>query len=225
MRLSVPKRQHDPLAWLLSAPDTTVAALERALLEQKPGASLEVFAHQVATNSGLPVSETAGVVRLLADLYRLRDEEPEERVEAFLESVCDAVEATGDRRLSRPLDGWAAFKERLRRLLTPEASLWITGKTLVLSHEHARVLCRARCLTDARPIFRSDVRSGPVGFTIMHSLMLTVHRGGDMENIFVAMDPDTLQQLSKSLDRALKKGSSLSESLAKAGLAVMPSKD
>jgi hypothetical protein len=95
----------------------------------------------------------------------------------------------------------------------------ITAKSWALLLEYERTLHSTRILSDLRPVFADTVEEGPAAWLVVHSLKLTVHEGGELKEIFIAIDSGDIEDLQAILDRARKKSHALRVSLAKTGIA------
>ena len=108
---------------------------------------------------------------------------------------------------------WESFVENLKRLLTKETSIEVTGKASTLQAEQERVFTDARILTDLRPIFAADVDVGATAMMINHTLRITFATMDRVEEIYLGMDMDDLKALRTAITRALKKHKLLNDKL------------
>ena len=105
------------------------------------------------------------------------------------------------------------FKKRLLDLL--EASRFsISAKAIGLIGESEHTFCRARILTDFRPIYGDDPSKKPVAGLITHTLRLSYHEGSQLQHIYVLLDDSDLNEMKAVLSRANEKGESLRTLLA-----------
>ena len=74
-----------------------------------------------------------------------------------------------------------------------------------------RIFCHARILTDMRPVFGSEIESGPAGMVIVHLMKIAFHdaTSKDHKEFYVSLDSDDLQTLKKIAERAEVKASTL----------------
>jgi hypothetical protein len=131
-----------------------------------------------------------------------------------VEDVCDAVNESGivTPRLSD--DDCVAFKRRLSDLLSTDV-FSIGAKALVLSREQERTFCRARIITDIRPVFGADVTQQPKAAVLIHTFRISYHEGNLLRDFYVLLDSEDIEALRELLDRADAKAKSL-ESVIKA---------
>jgi hypothetical protein len=143
--------------------------------------------------------------------------------EDFASQICDAAEATGDASL-KPKDGnWDDFKAFLCKILSLEKTLGISSKAQEIMLEHGHIFCRARIVTDLRPVFGSRVEGGPIAGIIVHSLKLTYHESGnpDTKDTYLALDHKDMEKLRELLVRASRKEKSLKATAKKGGVNVL----
>lgn len=150
------------------------------------------------------VLSSLSVVRLMADVD----------VEVFVNDVIDAMEAQEE--------GFTANREefgaRLSEVLS-YPSVVAPAKARSILIDHANYLCRARILSDIRPVFGSDVEQTPTTAVVTHTLKLSYHRGtGTLRDFFVVLDRNDLDELSRLIERAKAKEKTLHVTLAAAGI-------
>ncbi len=83
----------------------------------------------------------------------------------------------------------------------------LTAKAQDLQTDDERTFCRARILTDLRPVFGTNIEDGPKGMVIIHLLKLGFHQASERhhDEFYVALDADDLQTLKKVVERAQSK--------------------
>jgi hypothetical protein len=103
------------------------------------------------------------------------------------------------------------FGARLKVLLSAGPFV-LEGKATSLLISDENVYCKARAITDLRPIFRDDLEEGPEAMIVVHSLKLTFHRGSREHQVFhLALDASDIAELRGVLDRAEAKAKVLKE--------------
>jgi hypothetical protein len=131
--------------------------------------------------------------------------------------VSDVVEALRDLREIAPANE-AVVRARLGRLLNIQ---WmdVRAKATLLFLENERTFCEARILTDARPVFGTDVSAPPLGMAIQHMLKIGFHEDtGDSKEIYFALRPQDLDELRRVIERAETKEKSLRSTLEASGV-------
>ena len=111
------------------------------------------------------------------------------------------------------------LRERLTAL-TESPAMEIHAKARSLQQDQENTYCRARIITDLRPIFGSDVRQSPKAVLVAHLLRITYHHGsqGTLRDLFLTLRTEDLDQLSELIERARSKADSLHAFTAAAGL-------
>jgi hypothetical protein len=144
---------------------------------------------------------TASFVRVSADVS----------LERFVNDLCESLLAD-DNSFFRSSDE-QRFRERAARILGSE-SIVVIAKALTLRSEHERQFCRARILTDARPVYADDPSAPPAAMVITQTLKIEYHgAGGRLHEIYLGIGPDGISELMDVLDRARKKTKSLEAAL------------
>lgn len=163
-------------------------------------------------------SEDAGqILDAVKSMYTIRVYS-EVSVEKFVSDICDAMR---EYNLLNSRDE-PTLKERLTRLLDIEPlNVWAKAVLLRLEHEHR--FCTARILTDARPVYGTDVSASPVAIVINHTLKITYHEGeaGDTRDIYIALRPRDLEEMRDLIQRAADKEKSLVTALGPTNITVI----
>lgn len=111
---------------------------------------------------------------------------------------------------------------RLTRLLGVEP-LAILSRAAQLLAEDEQTYCRARSLSDLRPVFL--VGSEPpeaVGVVIRHTLQIRYHVDGlDTKGFFLTVDEAALRDLRAVIDRAIAKGEELRKVASASGMRIV----
>lgn len=214
MRFLIPKQHYPHLANLVTASDSDIAGLSNALAATPPTADLQ-SAISKKVDGPIGTSKPAEILDVLVSLRLLWDSLAPIQIDAFAADICESMEATGDKDLKKPEDGWGRFKANLSRLLSHDG-LWMAAKAAELFHGgHEQTYCRSRIFTDARPMFRADLSAGPVAFAIVHTLQITVHKGEGDKELSIALRAGELRKLRDVIDRALSKETALRATLSK----------
>ncbi len=100
------------------------------------------------------------------------------------------------------------FRRNLSRLLADE-NLVIASKVIYLRQDYEHMYCRARILTDVRPVYGEDRTAPPAAAVVVHILQLVYHEGGSTKEIHVALREDSIAALKIQLARAEEKEKSL----------------
>ena len=216
--LSIPRRHERPLADLVAMSQEERERVVNEIREAAPALDLGVLAEKVASSTELDEDRALGLVRMLASLYRAREETP---VDQFVDDVCDAAQASGKARLQPTDENGDSFRRDLKALLSCDQSLGVTAKATDIRLQHQNVYCRARILTDIRPVFKQDVAEEPPAGVIIHTLRMTTHQEGDFsasKDFYVALDALDLRELRTLVDRAIRKEETLKSLIARTGM-------
>jgi hypothetical protein len=151
--------------------------------------------------------EFVGHIISLSALATSHDYEPKQLAEIVRESVAEE----SSERLSN------SFVERLAAVLSSQGLMGF-AKAVDVSREFERLFHRSRVITDIRPVFESDARRKPLGAVIVHTLRIDYFSQGRVHTTSLAMEPDDLKQLIKTLERAETKADTLGKTLEKADL-------
>ncbi len=209
MPLSIPPRYEESLDDLIAMPHDERQRLRELISTGPPVLDRDKLAADIASTTELAKADAAAIVSMLASLYRYRAIE-DIPVDEFAEDVCDAVRAS--EKMKTKEVNWDVFKQDLIVLLSGSGPLEVTAKVSDLQKQHPRVYCRARILTDIRPVFKQDAEAGPVAAFVIHALRISSHDEGDFSGVkdfFVSLDADDLRELRGVIDRALVKEASL----------------
>jgi hypothetical protein len=96
------------------------------------------------------------------------------------------------------------FAERLGALLRLEA-LRLASRAHGLITENERVFHDVRIMTDLRPVFSADPQKGPLAATVVATMRIDYHPGGERgtEATFFSLDRSDLSSLREHVDRAI----------------------
>jgi hypothetical protein len=140
---------------------------------------------------------------------------PDEAASLFIADVRKDAKA-----YTPPADGWDAFKRRLVRLLSIK-TLGVAAKAANVAYQSLRHAHGLRVLTDARPVFGSDVNDGPIAFTILHTLQIDYFEDGQNREWYISLDADDIESLRAAANRAAGKETALRSLLARLGLPIL----
>jgi hypothetical protein len=121
------------------------------------------------------------------------------------------------RDLGIPEEGRESFSRVIHDLVELEV-LKTMARALDVMSQQEHVFQNARILTDVRPIFGEDASAGPSGAVVIQTLRLEHFTDGRVQSINVSLDRQDLHDLQSVVDRAVEKGRSLRDVVARAGL-------
>jgi hypothetical protein len=213
--LRIPKEYQRGFAEIRRLNEGQVQELVSALEGETPTVSRDNLRSRTASKTDtIARSDLDRVIDTLVSLYSLRDG-MELDTPDFADAVCEAMDESGAEELEFDNDDDRGdFKRRLIRLLEVR-SLDVSAKAngLLYEYEHT-VHGPMRVLTDVRPIFGTNVEDDPEGAVIVHTLKISYHEGRRVEEFFVSLDPEQVDELIRALGRAESKAESLKRMLS-----------
>jgi hypothetical protein len=138
-------------------------------------------------------------------------------VDGFASELVVAMRETRSDELVLPEEEASRFVERIVRLLAVE-SLNSASRAADLASDHPQVFCAARLITDLRPVFGADPAQRPAGAVVTHTLRLHLHKGGDHEVHYIALDSRAIAKLKEVLERAEAESRTLRSLLVETGI-------
>lgn len=227
--LEIPSDDLDALEVLVELNEQQSRGLIEALRTATPTLYPSRLVKQVAARTSFGKAPAKDVIRVLRGVYRVRT-----TLEAPLSEIVDAVlaamDATGRPKLHLEGARRERFAKELSEILSLEETLGVSVRGFELLHEHERTYCSGRIVTDARPVFRSDVSKDPAVMVIGHTLRIDFHKGRpsgghDVTSFYVAVDSDDLRELRRMIDRALEKDTTMRRVVAKANIQCLPEEE
>jgi hypothetical protein len=216
--LNIPKQQVAGLKAIagLSPPETE--AILRALSRHETP-TYDDFVSAISEELKKSREQTDEIARIVMSLSTLRADVGDLLPE-FIADLSKSMAGSGYADLHLDPASQEKFRANITRLLGHEP-LNIAAKILYLRSNYEHVFCRARVITDARPIYREDRAAAPAAAIITHILALHYHEGDQLKEIHVAMDDEDVAKLKSLLERAQTKQKSLATALRDAKLAVI----
>ena len=210
MPITIPRSHEEPLRTLAQR-HAERRALLQALRTMSGLLDREELTRRVAAASNLSKEVVAPWLRMLVSMYLGAADSHA----TFADEVCTlARDLIGDATARDAVD-WSAFKADLEALLACDQSLGVTAKAASVRSEYGAIYCRARILTDLRPIFGPDPALAPLAAVIVHTLRITYHDGDSHKDFYVALDAGDLRQIRELAERADRKEASLRAEIAR----------
>lgn len=157
--------------------------LAQAITSKVEGVSVDDL--EIITEMLISLQATANYYGISADIFTL--------------DICEAI--TEDAIEGLKVESADSCTNRLRRFFDVE-SLSVPQKVISVLRDHEYMFCKARIITDIRPVFGSDIEQGPTAAVIVHMLKISYHEGDDIKDFYLAMDTGDIQSLRDILDRA-----------------------
>ena len=149
------------------------------------------------------------IMETLISLYALRDSMGLDLPE-FVELVDEMMEESHIEELNFADDeDRENFNTKLTQLLSVY-SLDISARAADILYERERTIHGTpRIFTDIRPVFGADPKIGPRGAVLVHTLKIRYHEGREIQEVFLGLDTDQVNELMGVLERAISKAEAL----------------
>jgi hypothetical protein len=191
--LQVPDRYVKALEKLRQLPDTSFDELLAGLSRVALSSSRDQLTDEARNFT--PSIKPKDLEDLLSLLVSLKgaQEQAEESTD-FADDVLSAISRTDEPKLELAGQERDKFKKRLLTLLAADR-FSISAKAISLIGEYEHTFCRARILTDFRPIYGNDPGKKPAAGLITHTLRLSYHEGAQLRHIYVLLDDSDLDEM------------------------------
>ena len=205
----IPKDERSSLALLARLTDDQASEFSRALSIASAELDLDGLAEHVVTEaSSVQPADVREILRTVRQTAAVR-EILETPAQVFIGDIAKEMgEIEDEFRLDEATQG--RLKDRLTAL-TETAAIEFHAKARSLRQDRENGYCRARIITDLRPVFGSDVRQSPKAILVAHTLRITYHHGsqGELRDLFLTLRGKDLDQLGGLIERAKLKTESL----------------
>jgi hypothetical protein len=206
-KLTIPERYQKGILQLISLDNRSVSGISGALSETEGALSgLKLVSAVQPLVKKLSKSDLAEMLQALRALYDVRSNS-EVPTSQFVEDVLTAVQEIQQETWNG--EELAAAREKLRSLLSIESiRLYSNAKSAQWDDE--RTFCKAKIITELRPVFSDELENGPKAMVILHRLKLGYHQNrGKHQDFYVSLDTEDLEALKDAIARAEVKSASL----------------
>lgn len=200
----IPERGLPGLRTLLEMSDETINRFEELVRDLPRGLRPFDVSDHIALKGVLPEPTAKDVVRVLSDIYRLKEEGSADLGE-LVEGICDALKKLDEDSTEPPDRDWDKFKTHLTKLLSMDSTLGMSFKTFYLSIQNEKTYIESNIFSDIRPAFYSQVDDGFDTAAIIHNLQIEYHKDQTHEVIHIVLDGADVGKLKEQLERAEKK--------------------
>lgn len=200
----IPERSLPGLRSLLKMSDETINRFEEAVRDLPRGLRPYDIADHIALKDVLPEPTAKEVVRVLSDIYRLKEEGSSD-LDELVEGICDALIELDEDSTEPPDGDWGKFKTHLKKLLSMDSTLGMSFKTFYLSIQNEKTYIESNIFSDIRPAFYSQIDDGFNTAAIIHNLQIEYHKDQTHEVIHIVLDGADVGKLKEQLNRAEKK--------------------
>jgi len=215
--LTIPEVYAPGLAQIITLPDEAIDSLCSALDKTSEPVKVKSLASDISEQISVPKADLRNIIRTLISLYSLQsaqDASPQE----LAKDIARAAQRSG--RPELVIADMDRLAGRLVRLLG-FTGLRIASKAIALENDYEHSLCRARILTDARPVYSDDPTAPPIAAVIVHTLKLAYHEGAEVKELYLAMNAGHLSHLKAVIERAEAKAKGLESVLESGKLRVV----
>lgn len=213
MRLEIPADEQELLKkWLLDDKQPVERVLG-ALEQAEPFLRRAELAEDLAQRASLDDEEASNLVVAFINLAHTLNRQDDEDAKGEFRTTVFRVLA-GD---VAEVEKRTRFDELISRIAAC-SSIGVTGKAIRVALDNQNTFCRARTLSELRPVFVDHDGQPTIHATmIVHNLKLVYHTGpeGELEELFLTMDERAIEALHDVLERAKRKHESLKELAAK----------
>jgi len=217
-RLSIPKDHQRTILDLFRLPASKREIILSAVGKLTSSSTIRDYATILSTDVDLNIDQAKRIV-VLVGIYSLVDAS-DRSVETVVSDISDAL-----KELDNPLindaspEQFKAFESFVAEYLSIQTPLGIRAKAFRVMSQHGRVFLRSEIYSDIRTVFQSiDPNIRPEVGVLFHSLKLTYMEDREKREFYIAMDHKDLQQLARTIDRALKKHVTLSRMITDFGM-------
>ncbi|MCY4661002.1 MAG: hypothetical protein OXF93_14480 [Acidobacteria bacterium] len=206
----IPKEERPSLALLARLADDQAselsAALNAASAELDGDDLVQYVINQTRTIEADDVKKILNAVRQVASAKEIL----EVPTDVFLNDVAEGMGKVEEQEHRLDASVQIQLRERLAKL-TQSQAMEFHAKARSLQQDRENTYCRARIITDLRPVFGSDVRQSPKAVLVTHMLRITYHHGGHgrLRDLFLTLRTEDLDRLSELIERARQKAGSL----------------
>ncbi len=204
--IRIPKEDLPVLTQIINLDELEFRSLLSALREAKPSLSKWDFANGVTNKlKTIRASEIDAILRVVFILYSMKD-----KAETSAHDLAQKIAASYVKSISQGKQvsstHAALLVSRIKSLLSCDTTVAVTAKAFDVMTEHSHVFCRARILSDIRPVFTESAESASAA-VIIHNLQIGFHEHGTgpHKEFYVALDTEDIQHLKQLLERAEKK--------------------
>ena len=198
-KLTIPPQYHAGLKLLMELDEETADKLYSALSDAPPAIDEQGLAQAITSKvEGVSVDDLEIITEMLISLQATANYYGIS-ADIFTLDICEAI--TEDAIEGLKVESADSCTNRLRRFFDVE-SLSVPQKVISVLRDHEYMFCKARIITDIRPVFGSDIEQGPTAAVIVHMLKISYHEGDDIKDFYLAMDTGDIQSLRDILDRA-----------------------
>lgn len=204
--INIPKEDLVVLKKISKLENQQFNSLLSVIRAERPTFSRRQFVHNIAAKvKTIQKADIATILRVVFILYSMKGELGSSAQELSKDIVKSYSElCSKDHHISHKQV--TLLNIRLKHLLSCDKTVAVTAKASDVMTEHAHTFCRARILSDIRPVFTDSATSASAA-VIIHNLQIGFHEAGsgDHKEFYVALDTDDIKVLKEVVERAEKR--------------------
>lgn len=172
------------------------------------------LADKISEANGLDVEDLKQILISVGSLISFLE------TEEMINDIIEEVATLAFENEPKLIEDKESFKKRLLFLLQNQ-HIYIASKAQDLTSEYPNLYLSSRISTDMRPIFGINIEDTPKCAIITHNLHIHYrsHQEADHKDIYIALEPNDVQMLIETLERAQAKEISLQTIFKKANIA------
>ena len=206
--LKVPERYIEGIVKVAQLSDEGFAELLSALKKAPELRDVTELSSWIADKTpAIPVPDRESILKAIAPMFRVQRGSEVSATEFAIDVWTSINDEASE--LVEGLDG-ELLRSRIKRLMEQNSLDLVSMKAAELKSELERSFCKARVLTDLRPVFKGNIEELPSVMVILHTLQIGYHDSmGEHNEFYVTLDESEIETLKEALDRASKKASTL----------------
>ena len=206
----IPKNERRSLTLLARLSEGQASELSRALSTASAELDRNELAEHIVNDAPSVKPEVVGEILKTVRQIAAVKEIFEEPAHVFFEDIAEEMGEIEEIEFRLDETEQSQLRDRLTKL-SATAAIEFHAKGCSLQQDRENAYCRARIITDLRPVFGSDVRQSPKAVLVAHTLRITYHHGprSELRDLFLSVRDKDLDQLGELIERARLKAESL----------------
>jgi hypothetical protein len=210
----IPERLLQSIKRIAELEQPAYEALVQVLEKLSPALTRDEFAENASkTLSTIPPKDLQEILTSILVLYRVKDKKGLSN-EDISQKAVESLSHAKNEEIKISEEKQPVLKDRIKKLLSFDASVGVTAKALDVMTDQDRVFCNARILSDIRPVFTTSLESASAA-VIVHTLRIGFHQDDKHQDFYFALDGSDLKALKEIILRAEKKTKALEAILEK----------
>jgi len=219
IKITIPKEDRNPLINLFMVDPKKRNHFLEAIKDPASVPHTDDFIRQLQKVTKANYQEADEMISALFTIYGLFDIS-HETVDSIVSIFMNAFKEFDDKKIKQASpEQFDLFQEFIKKMLSLHDSLGVRAKAYRLTPEHQRLFIRSEIYSDIRSVFRPDNPDiKPSAAIIVHSLKITFREAGKKQEIYIGLDSEDLQELNKTVGRAITKHDTLKKMITDCGI-------